>query len=272
MIVSIFAIPVFSLYIPVYSFWHFDDFSWGNTRVVVGESGKRVLVPEDQGKFDPKSIPTMTWTQYEEGLFQEEGAGTWNDNASVGSHRTGFTQGSYRSHPSHHMGAAQSAYGEGASMYDEQLYGGRSRSRSPAPMVPFNDAASFHPSLGGGMGMNPRMSTAYSDMMSQRGPAFGSQADFSAYAMSRPGSTMMPASASMMDYYGAAGSGSVQGEGMPSNEQIMEEVRNILANADLMSITKKQVRDRLSEMFGVPMSSKKEYINSCIETVLRGDN
>ncbi|KAI8579523.1 hypothetical protein K450DRAFT_241387 [Umbelopsis ramanniana AG] len=271
MIVSIFAIPVFSLYIPVYSFWHFDDFSWGNTRVVVGESGKRVLVPEDQGKFDPKSIPTMTWTQYEEGLFREDGAGAWNDNASVGSHRTGYTQGSYRSHPSHQM-AAQSAYGEGASMYDEQLYGGRSRSRSPAPMVPFNDAASFHPSLGGGMGMNPRMSTAYSDMMSQRGPAFGSQADFSAYAMSRPGSTMMPASSSMMDYYGAATSGSVQGEAMPSNEQIMDEVRNILANADLMSITKKQVRDRLSEMFGVPMSSKKEYINSCIETVLRGDN
>jgi chitin synthase len=271
MIVSIFAIPVFSLYIPVYSFWHFDDFSWGNTRVVVGEKGKRVLVPEDQGKFDPKSIPTMSWTQYEEGLFHDE-AGGWNDNASMGSHRTGYTQGSYRSHPSQHM-AAPSAYGEGASMYDEPLYGGRSRSRSPAPMVPFNDAASFHPSLGGSMGMNQqRMSTAYSDMMSQRGPVFGSQADFSPYAMSRPGSALMPTSSSMMDYYGAGMAGSVQGDPMPSNEQIMEEVRNILANADLMSITKKQVRDRLSETFGVSMSSKKEYINSCIETILRGDN
>jgi chitin synthase len=269
MIVSVFAIPVFSLYIPVYSFWHFDDFSWGNTRIVVGESGKRVLVAEDQGKFDPKTIPTMTWTQYEDGLFQDEG---WNDNASVGSHRTGYTQGSYRSHPSQHVGGgrAPSAYGEGASMYDEPTYGGRSRSRSPAPMVPFNDAASFHPSLGGGMSLNPRMSTAFSDMMSQRGPVFGSQADFSNYAMSRPGSAMMPAP-SVMDYYGGPSSGSVPGDILPSNEVIMEEVRNILSNADLMSITKKQVRDRLSETFGVSMSSKKEYINSCIETVLQGN-
>ncbi|KAG1223167.1 hypothetical protein G6F68_020423 [Rhizopus microsporus] len=35
MIVSIFAIPVFSFAIPIYSYWHFDDFSWGNTRVVM---------------------------------------------------------------------------------------------------------------------------------------------------------------------------------------------------------------------------------------------
>lgn len=273
MIVSVLAIPVFSLYIPVYSFWHFDDFSWGNTRIVVGESGKRVLVPEDQGKFDKKSIPTMTWTQYEEGLFQEEEQ--FNDVASVGTHRTGYTQGSYRSHPSHHM-AAPSAYGDNASTFDDYNYGGgsRSRSRSPAPMVPFNDASSFHMSLGGGgMGANTRMSSAYSDMMSQRGPMFGSQTEFSNYAMSRPGSAMMPASSSLMDYHSgmSPGSGSVQGDILPSNEAIMNEVRNILANADLMSITKKQVRDRLSETFGVSMSSKKEYINSCIETILQGN-
>ncbi len=28
------ATPVFSFCIPVYSFWHFDDFSWGDTRLV----------------------------------------------------------------------------------------------------------------------------------------------------------------------------------------------------------------------------------------------
>jgi chitin synthase len=69
-LLSILALPVFSFYIPVYSYWHFDDFSWGNTRVVVGEKGKKVTVG-DEGEFDPKSIPLMTWSQYEKALFSE---------------------------------------------------------------------------------------------------------------------------------------------------------------------------------------------------------
>jgi hypothetical protein len=30
------------VYIPLYSFWHFDDFSWGNTRVIMGDNGKKI--------------------------------------------------------------------------------------------------------------------------------------------------------------------------------------------------------------------------------------
>jgi chitin synthase len=26
--------PVFAFYLPLYSFWHNDDFTWGNTRIV----------------------------------------------------------------------------------------------------------------------------------------------------------------------------------------------------------------------------------------------
>ena len=42
MIIYLLATPVFAFYLPLYSFWHFDDFSWGNTRIVVGEDGKKV--------------------------------------------------------------------------------------------------------------------------------------------------------------------------------------------------------------------------------------
>ncbi|KAI9266112.1 chitin synthase-domain-containing protein [Sporodiniella umbellata] len=69
MIVSILAIPVFSLYIPIYSYWHFDDFSWGNTRVVLGDKGKKIAVSAEEEPFDPSTIPTMTWEKYEEGLY-----------------------------------------------------------------------------------------------------------------------------------------------------------------------------------------------------------
>ena len=40
MLFYIIAIPAF--FLPLYSFWRMDDFSWGQTRVVLGESGKKM--------------------------------------------------------------------------------------------------------------------------------------------------------------------------------------------------------------------------------------
>lgn len=49
--------PVYSFFLPLYSFWSMDDFSWGNTRIVVGEGkDKKVLVQDDEG-FDEAMIP-----------------------------------------------------------------------------------------------------------------------------------------------------------------------------------------------------------------------
>ena len=44
MVFYILAIPVFSFFLPLYSFWRMDDFSWGATRIVLGESGKKMVV------------------------------------------------------------------------------------------------------------------------------------------------------------------------------------------------------------------------------------
>jgi chitin synthase len=44
MIFYILAIPAFSFFLPLYSFWRMDDFSWGATRLVLGESGKKMIV------------------------------------------------------------------------------------------------------------------------------------------------------------------------------------------------------------------------------------
>jgi chitin synthase len=75
----ILAIPIFSFALPLYSFWKMDDFSWGQTRVVLGESGKKMIVhvgtlsplvilitvhPQDEGKFDPRVIPLKSWHDY----------------------------------------------------------------------------------------------------------------------------------------------------------------------------------------------------------------
>ncbi|GAN00666.1 chitin synthase [Mucor ambiguus] len=58
--------------------------------------------------------------------------------------------------------------------------------------------------------------------------------------------------------------------GFPSDEEILNEIRAILATANLMSITKKQVREQLSDIFGFDMNFKKDFINSSIENILQG--
>ncbi|KAK8846712.1 hypothetical protein IAR55_005799 [Kwoniella newhampshirensis] len=71
MIFYILAIPVFSFFLPLYSFWKMDDFSWGSTRLVVGEKGKKIVI-HDEGKFDPRSIPLKSWNDYENELWDQE--------------------------------------------------------------------------------------------------------------------------------------------------------------------------------------------------------
>ncbi|KAI9503711.1 chitin synthase-domain-containing protein [Coemansia spiralis] len=73
MIVYLLAIPFFTFLLPVYSFWHFDDFSWGNTRMVVGESGRKHVYVVDNEKFDTSTIPVRKWSDYEQELMWESG-------------------------------------------------------------------------------------------------------------------------------------------------------------------------------------------------------
>ncbi|KAI9496030.1 chitin synthase-domain-containing protein [Zychaea mexicana] len=71
MIIYILAIPLFSFFVPIYSFWHFDDFSWGNTRVVIDQgNGQKKAVPVDEGHFDPRSIPMKKWSEHEQEMWE----------------------------------------------------------------------------------------------------------------------------------------------------------------------------------------------------------
>ena len=52
MVFYILAMPYFSGYLPLYSFWHMDDFNWGNTRMVLNDGKEEDIVES----FDPSSI------------------------------------------------------------------------------------------------------------------------------------------------------------------------------------------------------------------------
>ena len=56
MFIYLLALPIWNFVLPVYAFWHFDDFTWGETRKVEGEGGQKDHSGRD-GKFDPASVP-----------------------------------------------------------------------------------------------------------------------------------------------------------------------------------------------------------------------
>ncbi|KAL0089727.1 chitin synthase [Phycomyces blakesleeanus] len=64
MIVYICALPIWNFVLPLYSFWHFDDFSWGATRVVVGEK-KGASHGDAEGTFDSSRLTMRKWEDWE---------------------------------------------------------------------------------------------------------------------------------------------------------------------------------------------------------------
>lgn len=61
--VYLFALPIWNFVLPAYAFWHFDDFSWGETRKVDGEKKG-----EDHGDSDGKKsddVELRLWCEWE---------------------------------------------------------------------------------------------------------------------------------------------------------------------------------------------------------------
>ncbi|KAJ1510293.1 hypothetical protein HMI54_015556 [Coelomomyces lativittatus] len=73
MIIHLLAMPVFYFYIPLYAFWHFDDFSWGTTRKIEGDlsKGRGGGHDNDGDTFDPNMIPVLTWEGYKKSMISK---------------------------------------------------------------------------------------------------------------------------------------------------------------------------------------------------------
>lgn len=202
MVIYILAIPVFSLGLPLYAFWHMDDFAWGNTRVVAGEDGKKVLI-SDEGKFDPASIPKKKWEEYQAELWE-----TQTSRDDTHSEISGFS-------------------------YGTKAHGAMSEYAYPS---------------------RPASTTGFMQTASHGQP-------YEARNMSRM--SMAPSEMNRMSQYGGSQFFSPEDMvGLPSDDAILSEIRDILKTADLMTVTKKGVKQELERRFDVPLDAKRAYINS----------
>ncbi|PWZ02348.1 putative Csh5-chitin synthase 5 [Testicularia cyperi] len=64
MLIYLISLPIWNFVLPLYAYWHMDDFSWGATRVVQGENKKENHGDAD-GKFDPSHIVMKRWAEFE---------------------------------------------------------------------------------------------------------------------------------------------------------------------------------------------------------------
>lgn len=65
MFIYLLSLPIWNFVLPVYSFWHFDDFSWGDTRQTAGETGKGGGHGDVDGEFDSSKITMKRWGDFE---------------------------------------------------------------------------------------------------------------------------------------------------------------------------------------------------------------
>lgn len=253
-----------------------DDFSWGNTRLIVGEgSNKKVIMNEDE-KFDDSMIPLRKFSEYE--------AEAW-ETGSRHSDETGYSASKARSrgpgsrapsprsfHPSQSggdyyrdtnltdknasnrpPGSNQSHYGGGPAM---SQYGGMPQ----LPMMPFGAGpGSVHGSDYGGqmpMPMAYQHSGSMYGMMPQAMPMaprntvmtsmnmFGGDPNGSQLGFAPPMAPGLQQSQRPMSTFSMATSVNpfAQGPSMnpdPSDEEVVGALRAYLSTQDLMTVTKK---------------------------------
>lgn len=255
MIIYILAFPVYSFILPIYSFWNQDNFSWGNTRVVIGEKGKKQLVAEDDEGYDPRSIPLQRWDDYalnnnlpgRRGNYGEKGGmqeivNPYDPAGPSGEYELDDMKSVYSSvrQPSILTGVPN----RGAYMAPPQ---------SPAPfqqhasrLSTFTTPYTDHPSPQ--MNATRRQSMysvgtgldrTHSPYQERPGSTFGGNMANHGYTQSRAGTAMSGAyqpSPSVVDFSRGPGVGG------PDDVAITECIQAVLQEVDLDTITKKQVR------------------------------
>ncbi|KAF1992534.1 glycosyltransferase family 2 protein [Aulographum hederae CBS 113979] len=239
MIIYVLATPIFACGLPLYAFWHMDDFSWGNTRVVTGEKGQKIVF-SDEGVFDPNMIPKKKWEEYQAELWDAQTV----------------SRGGYDDARSEMSGYSYATKSQGG--------GGYFTGHASPGLGPFGTPGSEYG------GVNARSGSSLGGYGSR--PV--SQIDLARYAagsrlsLAHGGKGSVYGGAEQQDTMGGVEMGELQH--LPSDDALLAEIRDILRTNNLMHVTKKSVKVELERRFAVNLDSKRAFIGSATEAVLSG--
>jgi chitin synthase len=281
MVLYILAYPIYSVFLPVYSFWSMDDFSWGNTRLVVGEGNNKTVVYDDDEPFDDSMIPLRTFKEYEANAW--ETTSLPSDGEQDGVSRYARTE---RSGRRKRVGAeSRSAHSSAPGSHYGPLGGGSGYSSghvSPAPFLDPRMTMFSQPAYGMGYG-NPFESPAMSDAASLHPPTMF--APYAASPLSTPGYPLNPMNQIRGSSYSLAtsanpfGAGAVTGSGgtnlppnsdpAPTDETVLSMLRAYLNSQDLMTVTKRSAREAIYGLFpNAKLQDRTAWLNENIDKIL----
>ncbi|KAJ4398333.1 hypothetical protein N0V85_006311 [Neurospora sp. IMI 360204] len=277
MIIYILAFPIYSFILPIYSFWHQDDFAWGNTRVVIGETGKKQIVAVDEEGFDPRAIPLQRWDDYalannlpgrrggplEKGMDEHLG-GMYEETYEVDDMKsvyssvrqpsvlTGFGgRGAGAYMPPHSPGLGPNGGGSGAMTRASTFVGAspfteqnrQSMASMGGTMVEMQHRASPYQDYPGGHSRGPSQN-AMRSMTNTPPPALGPGGMVNPRLSTATGMSLgIPGHRPGMSHSESLGSIDFQRSTPgPDDHMIIEAIQGVLREVDLDTVTKKQVR------------------------------
>jgi len=270
MIIYIMAYPVYSFILPMYSFWKQDDFSWGNTRIVIGEKGGKQVVAVDDERYDPRSIPLQRWDDYalannlpgRRGMAQEkEGSAMFQDGGYGNNYEMDDIHSVYSS--------VKPASTILTNFPQQQMY---RPPQSPSPYNALNRNSSYsrftdNPAMDqqqrlmsmGGMSEHPQLQYAsrvqsQDNLMSMQSPPLYQQRARSPLG----NSWSRPASTNNLSAF-QTGPG-------PNNEAIAQAIRECLGEVDMDSVTKKQLKALAEQKLQCQLSGdRRAFLDSQID-------
>ncbi|KDN43897.1 glycosyltransferase family 2 protein [Tilletiaria anomala UBC 951] len=304
MVIYILAYPVWSFFLPMYSFWHMDDFSWGTTRIVVGEKGnKKIVAGTDDEPYHDSMIPLKKFSEYQQEVWDKGSTRTGITSASGSPFANpprmpGSTPGSVYKGSHYSPSPAGSDYGgdffQNTNVLSHSRQGSNPNSLHTGTMAP-----SRMPSMGFGAPTTPGTPFASMYALPMQGSMYGvpsgpmasmygmpsmysmpagpapsalgmqpvSQDLGAALAPSRPQSTFNPFASPAVPLPPSASTD-------PSDIEITQAVRTYLAaQPSLMNVTKRSAREAVIASFpnAPSIADRKVLINKAIDDTLRGD-
>ncbi|KAI6799161.1 chitin synthase [Hortaea werneckii] len=268
MIIYLCAYPIWSFILPIYSFWKQDDFSWGNTRIVIGEKGmKKIIATGEEETFDPRSIPLQRWDDYalannlpgrRGGAFEKDPNEMYYD-AGAGGYEMDDMRSMYSSVK------PASTILTGFPGQQQGMY--RPPQASPSPYNAFNRQSTYsrytdtpgpqmmeHNRLMSMGGMSEQFGGLRSPPLYQEGLGRTSPQMQTGAWHSRPASTNNLAG--------------FQTQG-PSNDLITQAIRECLGEVDMDSVTKKQVKALVEQKLQCQLQGdRRAFLDSQIDVEL----
>ncbi|KAH8602128.1 chitin synthase-domain-containing protein [Bisporella sp. PMI_857] len=301
MIIYMLAFPIYSFVLPVYSFWNQDNFTWGNTRIVVGEKGGKQIVAVDDEGFDPRSIPLQRWDDYalannlpgRRGVATEKPYEGYEDNYEMDDMKSVYSSvkpastiltgmgrgGPYMPPQSPAMGGpprhsmySMAPYADNPGMHNARqqsmmsLAGGLQDPRSNSPYQDYPQSQPHRPSMAMLNSSDNLLNTGAPSPLHQSTSQLGlnthhSQIGYTGGARSPIGHDSMPRPVSTFDFQ--------RGNSGPDDMQIVEAIQSCLREVDLDTVTKKQVRALVEQRLQTELvGERRTFLDRTIDSEL----